>query len=394
MKLPLAKLNTAKLQSLKPFKKIARKLSAMETTRLERARNLARVKQEKSAYRIALTLLLVRPWVLVMGFWIFSMGIGALALGGMLSPKRLTMALPEPTVEPSVVSPVQSADGLANIQPSGIQADTAQSDSTQSNDTLTTTEPARADAASSSALTLALPLFLLVSTCAVGCFAISRQRTMKMAAARARVRKVRSGLTVSARANNQSSSSANGGRTKPNQVSSRISNSSKNGIAPTLRPQSKASVRKIAKTSSTPKKLDLKVFPQRASSPATSLANNLNAELQPKKRRQRSKGVIASQATASSTANSGKRLVSRATAARAGIQSQPASARSRTRSKKGTIRVANRRRHPASQHPVSQHPVSQPRVVSVMPAGDSHALDWREGSLAHQMDVRPQRSAM
>ncbi len=201
---------------------------------------------------------------------------------------------------------------------------------------------------------------------------------MKMAAARARVRKVRSGLTVSARANNQSSNSANGGRTKPNQVSSRISNSSKNGIAPTLRPQSKASVRKIAKTSSTPKKLDLKVFPQRASSPATSLANKLNAELQPKKRRQRSKGVIASQATASSTANSGKRLVSRATA----------------RSKKGTIRVANRRRHPASQHPVSQHPVSQPRVVSVMPAGDSHALDWREGSLAHQMDVRPQRSAM
>ncbi len=381
MKLPLAKLNIAKLQSLKPFKKIARKLSAMETTRIERARSLARVKQEKSAYRIALTLLLVRPWVLVLGFWIFSMGIGTLALGGMLSPKRLTMALPEPTVEPSVVNPAQSTNGSADIQPSSPQSDTAQADNIHSNDALATTEPTRADTASSSALTLALPLFLLVSTCAVGCFAISRQRTMKVAAARARVRKVRSGLTVSARANSQSSSSANGSRTKPNKVSSRIS--SKSGVAPTLRPRPKAPVRKIVRTSSTPKKLDLKVFPQKAGNPATNLANGLNAELQPKKRRQRSKGAIASQITASSTANSGKRLVSRATAARAGMQSQPASARSRTRSKKGTIRVANRRRPPASQ----------PKVVSVMPAGD-HALDWHDGSLAHQMDVRPHRSAM
>ncbi|MEM8502577.1 MAG: hypothetical protein AAF716_05425 [Cyanobacteria bacterium P01_D01_bin.1] len=385
MKLSLANLNTVKLQSFKlqsfkPFKKIARKLSLLESERAERARNLARVKKEKSAYRMALTLLLVRPWVLVMGFWIFSLGIGSLALGGMLSPRRLTMALPEPAVDASVVSSAQSTDTQS--------ASTQSTDTSQFADASTTEAGADADSAestsagttSSSSLTLALPLFLLVSACAVGCFMISRQRTMKMAAARARVRKVRGELTLTSKASSDSQL-----RSKPKAPARKPS---KTSSVPRKLPKKSALARPAPKHP-VPQGIDLKIFPKKAGSVSNRLASSLNAELQPKKRRHRSKTAIAARMAANritskpvangSAANGGKGLVSRAAVAHAGVQ-----ARQPTRSRKSTIRAANRRRRPASQ----------PTVVSVMPAGESHALDWHEGSLAHRMDVRPHRSAM
>ncbi|NJM96881.1 MAG: hypothetical protein HC800_06550 [Phormidesmis sp. RL_2_1] len=37
---------------------------------------------------------------------------------------------------------------------------------------------------------------------------------------------------------------------------------------------------------------------------------------------------------------------------------------------------------------------SRQAVVSVVPASESHPLDWTNGSLAHRLDIRPQRSAM
>lgn len=378
MKLPIAKLNKVKLQSLKSLRKIARQLSSMERERSERTRNLTRLKQGKergkSAYRVALTLLLVRPWVLVMGFWIFSMGIGTLALGGMLSPKRLTMALPEPAADTSTASPTQgsSAQGSSTqssdtliMTESAELSDIASAESTDSN----SAEPARTNATNSSGLALALPMVLLVSACAVGCFAISRRRAMRMAAARARVRKARSGLTV-VRANSQA-----GNRTGATQASSKAS-----GLATPTRPINKANhkiaghktpVRKLARTASASQRAP-KIFPV--------AANASTAELRPKKRRQRSKAVLSARIAAKSATHGRKGLASRATAVRPNGQSRPTT----TRTKKGTIRAASRRRHPAGQ----------PSIVSVVPASESHALDWKERSLAHQMDIRSHRSAM
>ncbi|MGB3788206.1 MAG: hypothetical protein WA949_09355, partial [Phormidesmis sp.] len=253
MKLPIAKISSVKLQSLNPFKEIAKKLSSLEKARLARTQKLARVQQDKSASRIALTLLLVRPWVLVLGFWIFSMGIGTLALGGMLSPRKLTTALPESAVDTTVASSSQSANTL-------ITADDGESGegTAVENADKTTTGAATTATANGSGLPLALPMFLVVSACAVGCFVISRRRAMKMAAARARVRKARGGLTIHATARSTAASlKASGTKVSGTKASgSKASGTKANGrkavsarkpvnTADSVRPVRKAPVRRL-----------------------------------------------------------------------------------------------------------------------------------------------------
>ena len=358
MKLPLAKLSPAKLRSLKPFKGIAKKLSA-EKARFARTSEPTRVQKGKSASRIALTLLLVRPWVLVLGFWIFSMGIGTLALGGMLSPRKLTTALPESTVDASVAGSSQSADTLTAAEATSESATVEDADVENSS-------AAGPNQTNSSGLALALPMFLLVSACAVGCFAISRQRAMKMASARARVRKARGSLTITTAASPRAGSSK-ASRLKAN--GSRPSGRKLVGTADSVRPVRKAPVRQPT--------LELRH--------KTLELRNRTPELRSKKRRQRSKTALLAQTAAKPTANGGKVLVSRATAVRAGAQSRQA----QTQLRKGAIRAASRRRRP-----MEPNSASQTSIVSVVPASESHALDWREGSLAHQMDIRPHRSAM
>ncbi len=349
MKLPIAKLSSVKLQSLKPLKELAKKLSSLEKARFARTQKFTRVQKGKSAPRIAMTLLLVRPWVLVLGFWIFSMGIGTLALGGMLSPRKLTTALPEPTVDVPVANASQLAETPAAIDTNESGESTAVENADAASTTATTT-----GATNNSGLTLALPMFLLVSACAVGCFIISRRRAMKMIAARARVRKARGGLTINTTA-------------RPKAVASKASSSKANGrkvvsaretvsTADSVRPVRKALVHKLT------------LEPRHSPS-----------ELRAKKRRRHSK-IAPPVRTA---ANGRKLLASRATALRSGVPSGQA----QTRFRKGAIRAASRRRHPM------RSPSDLP-VVSVVPANESHALDWHEESLAHQMDVRPHRSAM
>ncbi|MGB3294089.1 MAG: hypothetical protein WBB01_13970, partial [Phormidesmis sp.] len=89
---------------------------------------------------------------------------------------------------------------------------------------------------------------------------------------------------------------------------------------------------------------------------------------QPKKRRQRS----------SQTALPKQTTRSRVLASQSVQQAAPVSRVSKpNHSRRLSFRVANRQ-----------------TVVTVVPANEAHPLDWDNGSLAHQVDVRPQRSAM
>ncbi len=191
---------------------------------------------------------------------------------------------------------------------------------------------------------------------------------MKMASTRAQVRKARGGLTIRKTASPKASGlKASGLKASglkagsPKASASRASGGEANGRKPVSTADSVRQVRKAP-------------------------VRKLTSELRPKKRRQRSK--IAPPVR--TTANGGKVLASRATAVRSGAQSRQAQTRqAQTRLRKGAIRAASRRRHQ-----MGPHSMAAPAVVSVVPASESHALDWHEGSLAHQMDVRPHRSAM
>jgi len=68
--------------------------------------------KESKSSRIALNLLLVRPWILLIGFWLFSMLGAGLALEGLISPKRLKTALPE-VIE---TAPVNSENALIKVE--------------------------------------------------------------------------------------------------------------------------------------------------------------------------------------------------------------------------------------------------------------------------------------
>ena len=398
MKLPITNLNKLKLLSLKPFKKVASKSSSTSQTGPGRTHKLVhtkrektkqektkreKTKQEKSAYQIALTLLLIRPWVLVLGLWIFSMGIGTLALGSMLSPRQLTKALPDSTFNASVDSSNQPRDTLVTGTRTEVASDETDEAAVEKTDLDSRDAITNGDAINSSQLPLALPLVLIVSSCVIGCFVISRQRAMKMASAKARVRKAHSGLKVSTATNRQPSSR----KASVSKAAVRRPDSRADVSAASVRPVRKASARTLPKTrptttqpttttktttTQTTVKTGSRISLPKVEKP---MVRNLAAELRPR-RRSRFKNRLDTRRTAVEANRNGRKvLVSRTTATRSNARPHPP----RPRLRKRTLRAASRRRHP---------------VVNVVPANESHALDWQEGSLAHEMDVRSRRSAM
>jgi len=297
------------------------------------------VKNSKGT-RVAFTLLLVRPWVLLVGFWLFSLLGGAIAIEGLISPKRLTEALPEtpqitPVAKSSLIDVEQRSDGIV-AEDSAVDADAEGGEVT----TLVAGETAQSETSRRGSFPTRT-LIALVGTCAAGCLVISRRRAMmRMAAARARnrSRRARAGATSSAKA--------------------------KSALAhkqPAVRPV----VRRAAKPAGVAKLA--------AKGPAG--ISVLNQPSRSKKRRQRNKpGVTQPAAIKTSKRTGGNRpLTSRSTA-----------------QKNSTARSVR----PKPVNRTSSRVNNRQSVVSVVPASESHVLDWTNGSLAHDMDVRHQQKAM
>ena len=319
--------------------------------------SLPLIKDSKGS-RIAFNLLLVRPWVLLVGFWLFSMVVGAVAVEGMVSPRKLRMALPEATVETTAVTnknalikveqdSEDSAVGIAE------DSDTTQSNASSSEAGSISGAAAQKRANRSDGLPV-LPLTAMVGTCAAGCLVISRRRAMaRMAAARSRsrVRKVQANADASV--------------SKPEQSKQQSKQQSK--------PGQKVAARKIAKPKVERSSGDK---PAIAKSPASALGLK-PAAARLNKRRQRSQRAASSQPAASS-----KRVLVSRFAARPAAPAQQVSSISKARQASGKAKRKSARL--ATRHQ---------GIVSVVPASESHALDWTNGSLAHQMDVRPSRTA-
>lgn len=372
--LPLksAKAQDAKPKSVSPFKQLVRKLSGSsrpKSIRTEEAQSsvasnvdvngikLPFIKKSKGI-RVAFTLLLVRPWVLVLGFWIFSMLGAAMALEGMISPRKLTTALPEPTQ----IEPVRSSS-LINVE-QGESGDVDTGDIALEKATIDEPIVSTADgelAANSSNF----PIWTLggvVGTCAAGCLVMSRRRAMArlaVARSRGRVRRMRKGAVPIVALNGVDSRV--GQKTLVRKPSASVGNS----------PVAKRS-RSVTAPGATAKA----ARPVSGSKPSLKPAMAKSARA--KKRRQRnSRGSVAAQLAPQkgipSRSSRTQVLASRSTAKPSAI-AHPSQPRSTRRS---PSRMARRQ-----------------SVVSVVPASESHALDWQNGSLAHQVDVRPQRAAM
>lgn len=318
------------------------------------------IKNSKGS-RMAFNLLLVRPWVLLVGFWLFSIAVGAIAVDGMVSPKKLKTALPEAPAETTAST---SKNALIKVEQgsednaTGIVegSDTAQSDAGRLE--ADSSRGVATQTAANGSIPV-LPLAAMVGTCAAGCLVISRRRAMaRMAAARSRsrVRKIRA--------------NADAGVSKPGQ--GKLEQGKPQG-KPQSKPGQKVAARKISK----PKvERSSGVKPAIAKSPAHAFGLKPAVALL-NKRRQRSKRAASSQPVASKK----RVLVSRFAAQQAAPDQQVSS-----------ISKARQASNQAKRKP-ARLVTRQQGVVSVVPASESHALDWTNGSLAHQMDVRPPRTA-
>lgn len=132
------------------------------------------VQNSKSA-RVAFHLLLVKPWVLVVGLWLVSALSAVVAAERLVSPSKLTKDLPEPVVE---VAPVAKTNSFIDVEQGaeGITADSTEPEAAQS---------AASEVVANSRLPI-WPLVTLVGSCAAGCVVISRRRAMlRIAAVRA-----------------------------------------------------------------------------------------------------------------------------------------------------------------------------------------------------------------
>lgn len=338
-----------KLQNFKPLKKPLKKLMGQlgikRSGEASPAANvtdgsLSGTKSSKGT-QVAFNLLLVRPWVLVVGFWLVSMVSAGMALEGLISPKKLTMDMPVAT------EPVTPKDAFIDVEQS---ADEVAGGTTRKK--ATAAEPAgtrRSDFP-------AWPLSALVGTCAAGCLVMSRRRAMaRLAVARSRstlrnesrgkVRKMR----LSADAAGQSSAAVKkGSDRKAVQVTTAGKPAAGQAVSSKV-PASRPAVARSAAVQPAAKPLAPKVS-------------------QTKKRRQRSPQPTLPQPA----------IRSRVFASQAMQQAAP------------TPRVAKPNPHKGLSFQVA----SRQPVVSVVPANEAHPLDWKDGSLAHQLDVRPQRSAM
>ena len=362
VKLPMASFKQLTLQNINPLKQLSNKLpkgkpsqtnrpqaSVPNASTLQTGVKQSDLKRSKGT-QIAFNLLLVRPWVLVAGLWLVSILGAAVALEGMISPRRLTMELPEPKAEITSVA----EDPFINIEQGTDEmasADTEMAPSAAGPNAVTNTE--------NDSNFPAWPVGALVGTCAAGCLAISRQRAkVRLAAARSRsvsrgesrgqVRKVRFDAEASSRSNKPA---------QPGAIHKSVKTATPRTVAhPAKARASQSPVVRLTKVA------------QKNAKPAVTSAVRPAAQGKPKKRRPRPQRVMA--APPKSTA--GRVLISRSTAQ----QAAP------------TSRVSR----PQPVKRVAAHTVSRQSVVSVVPASESHSLDWTEGSLAHKMDVRPQRS--
>ena len=342
-------------------------------------------KTDNKSTKLFLNLLLVRPWVLVLGFWLFSMLVGSLALGGMLSPRKLTQALPEPTALDTshsgnaAINVEKAADELAIEGGEQTEADPETGDAVSAADG----ETGAVAAADSSAGFPVLPLVVLVGSCAAGSLLISRRRAMmRMSAARAQGR-ARQGRTNKGR----QSQGRQVLKTKAPKNQTTRNQTTKNQPLKNQSLKRQGALDKAARgakaassTGLSPKKRRQRVrrgavATQKNGQNAHMLASRTNAQ-----QSAQMSGVRKSAASKETRAKSAKQrksaLSARVQAGR--VQAKRASGGAKRRDSRVSMRAASRR---------------QP-VVSVVPASERHALDWAQGSLAHQMDVRHQRRAM
>ncbi len=328
-------------------------------------------RQESKSSQIALNLVLVRPWILVAGFWLVSVAIAGMALDGLISPKKLTTALPEPALDTAENTPARS---FLNVE----QGD-AEIGSTQ------VEPPPEAVAAPKSTVTSTQsdfpvwPLGLLVGTCATGCLVMSRRRAMaRLAALRSRQATHRdaNGQVRKPRLASQLSSKTPAARL----AATKIAGTKVTGTqSPGLKMVSvKAPMKTAAKAS---------IKPPASKPPAG--RGGLSSMIKNRRQRHRRPAV-------SAPAIAGTRvLVSRSTAQK--TSAQKATAQKMTTQKATSKKTSASSAAQSSPRPIKRAPsqiASRQSVVSVVPASESHVLDWTNGSLAHQLDVRPQRSAM
>lgn len=367
-------------------------VSSDRTTSQEKNGRLPFIKDSKGS-RLAFNLLLVRPWILVVGLWIVSAMGASLAWKGMISPRKLMMELPQPVRT--------ETDTAANTNTFlKVEQDAPQGETTESGAEAEQTSEPTINVADNSGLPM-WPIGALVGTCAAGCLAISRRRAMvRMTDGRVRSkRKVRASVEIAAG--------------KPKQAKSMQRTSVRKTVKATLRHAEKLQPAKMQKTnrlkrvtgtsqkaphksvqSKAPQPVRAKaVQPRERSQPRerklsvlpSSSQTAVRGAIRPKKRRQRRKSGAA---PLKPVAASGRVLASRSNAQ---IREQP--------QRKTARKTANR--NAASQgRQLQRRPIRSQRqagggqpVVSVVPANASHALDWTHGSLAHQMDVRPPRTA-
>ena len=312
--------------------------------------------QNSKAARVTFTLLLVRPWVLVAGLWVLSLLSSAVAIKGLIRPSILTQALPEAIVE----APPVATSSIINVVEGDAETGDVATAKTEAIEEIepveTAAEPAQGN----------LPIGLMVAltgTCAAGCLVMARRRAMaRMSVARSKQRVRRKPI-------------------RPDAVRK---------IA------TAQSLKQVRKPASSGQQLS---HERSASSPAANArtANARPTNLRPagaadadargmsrvKKRRQRNKRVATTQNLGTQTRKSGQVKTRKAVQKPA---SHPAAQRS------GSAYPARPRRVKRS----ASHTARRQSVVSVVPAGNSHALDWENGSLAHQMDVRnqPRTAAM
>ncbi|MBE9076664.1 hypothetical protein IQ241_05025 [Romeria aff. gracilis LEGE 07310] len=240
-------------------------------------------------------LLLVRPWLLVVGFWLVSILVGVFALEGIVKPKPLLTT----GIESGRIASGRTVDGAgptaspftASGQPTA-EAPVAGSDSSRQ------------------AGVPVWSLSAMVGACAVGCVMLSQWRRLA--------------------------------RTAPRTRRSR-------------------SARILVRSTS----------PSSAAVPAPSLPLAQSRVIQLS---HQSDSIARSKPGKSP----GQRARRRAERRRRGALSIRA---------RGTAQPPPRR----TQANASKNLGPQP-VISVVPASESHQLDWPEGSLAHQLDVRVKRS--
>ncbi len=380
-----------KHQSIRPLKRMARRLfqnKLLQKTQaqvgqtvsrkmdaLTKAASFSAESKASKSSKLFLNLLLVRPWILVVGFWLLSMGIGSLALEGMLSPHKLTTALPEPAVEESAGT---KSSALLNVEQG---SDELVSDSSVAADNQETAVATAVGKDTSSVPVV--PLVALVGACAVGSLAISRRRAMiRMASVRAHKGRARQGqkavnstAKVFRRSMSAASMRAKSVQTKSVQTKlaqavrgARSTNESAKNSTPQNRPGKSLTV--LGKT---------RLKNRRSGSER----NARNGTTSPR---------YATAIAAQQQSARGRVLASRMNVQVNGQQGTPA-VRSQTHRSARTASARSPKKGKTKKSLVLATNRQQP-VVSVVPANETHALDWTNSSLAHQFDVRPQRSAM